>query len=89
MIKFGTLLNSRPSAREDFLRMVQIINGSGEKEGVVLDFEGVEIMTPSYADELMSSLKQKYGQDKVSVENVKTMAVKDTLEAIQNEPRKV
>lgn len=89
MIKFGSLLNSRPSAREDFLRMLQIINGSGEKEGVVLDFEGVEIMTPSYADELVSSLKGRYGQDKVVIENARTAAVHDTLQAIENEPRKV
>ena len=83
MQKFGVLLNSRPAAREASLRLIQLINGAGSKEGVVLDFDGVEILTPSYADELLRSLKEKYGSSKVLVENANTEAVRSTLDAIQ------
>ena len=84
MEKFGKLLNGRPAAREAFLRLVQIINGSGTSEGVVVDLSGVEILTPSYADELLRSLREKYGSDKVSVENAETEVVRSSLEATQN-----
>ena len=83
MQKFGILLNSRPAAREASLRLVQMINGAGRKDGVVLDFEGVEILTPSYADELLRSLRDKYGSDKVHVENANTEAVRTTLDAVE------
>lgn len=83
MQKFGNLLNSRPSAREAVLRIRQIVNGSGEKEGIVLDFSGVEILTPSYADELLDSLWQQYGRDNVAIENAETDTVRDTLKAIE------
>lgn len=80
MVKFGTLLNSRPAAREAFLRLKQIINGSSED--IVLDFAGVEILTPSYADELLDLLKNEYGNKKIKIENAQTAAVRDTLQAV-------
>lgn len=84
MNKFGTLLNGRPAAKEAVLRLYQIINGSAETEDVVLDFSGVEILTPSYADELLHGLKEKYGAEKVKTENAQTDAVKDTLTAVNS-----
>lgn len=80
--KFNTVLNSRPSAKEAVLRMYQIINGSTEKENVVLDFTGVEVLSPSYADELLQALKGKYGEDKVEIINA-APAVEETLRAIE------
>ena len=85
MSKFGKLLNSRPAAKEDALRLVQIINGSAEKEAVILDLSGVEILTPSYADELLHFLWDKYGKDNVKIENIETPVVGDTLKAIKSE----
>ncbi len=82
--KFGTLLNGRPAAREAALRLFQIINGSADKEDVLLDFAGVEILTPSYASELLHLLKEKYG-DKIKFENIETPTVRDTLKAIENQ----
>lgn len=31
----------------------QLLNGSTDKENIILDFSGVEILTPSYASELL------------------------------------
>jgi len=77
--KFGKLLNGRPSAREDFLRLLQIAEGSTE---VILDLEGVEILTPSYADELYHSLSDKFGAGNIKVINLQTALVRDTLKAV-------
>lgn len=82
MSKFNTVLNGRPSAREAFLRMQQIINGSAEREDVILDFERVEVLTPSYADELLKSLENKYGPQKIKIINV-SPAVSETIQAVK------
>lgn len=83
MQKFGNLLNGRPAAREAALRVQQLVNGSATDD-IVLDFAGVEILTPSYADELLRALKEKYGADKVRVENAETGTVRDTLTAVES-----
>lgn len=82
MSKFNTVLNGRPAGREAFLRLQQIINGSAEKEDIVLDFINVEVLTPSYADELLKSLRDKYGSDKVKIVNT-TPAVTETIQAVK------
>lgn len=86
MSKFGVLLNSRPAGREAALRLFQIVNGSGKKEDVVLDFSGVEVLTPSFADEFLHKVKEKYGTDKVKIENTDTKVVREAIDIIENEP---
>jgi len=81
MLKFNTVLNGRPSAKEAASRIQQIINGSAERENVVLDFTGVEVLTPSYADELLRTLREKYGIDKIEIINT-SKAVVETLKAV-------
>ena len=82
MSKFNTVLNGRPAAKEAILRIFQIVNGSIEKENVILDFSDVEILTPSYADKLLRELKKKYN-NKVEVINTSSMAA-DTMKAISD-----
>ena len=81
MSKFNTVLNGRPSAKEAASRIQQIVNGSAEREDVVLDFMGVEVLTPSYADELLRTLQEKYGTNKVKITNA-SQAVIETLNAV-------
>ena len=81
MSKFNTVLNGRPSAKEAALRIQQIVNGSAERENVVLDFDGVGVLTPSYADELLRTLRGKYEVDKVEIINT-SKAVDETLKAV-------
>lgn len=81
MLKFNTVLNGRPSAKEAASRIQQIVNGSAEREDVVLDFAGVEVLTPSYADELLRTLKEKYGSEKVRIINASN-AVVETFNAV-------
>ena len=81
MLKFNTVLNGRPAAREAALRIQQIVNGSTEREDMVLDFAGVEVLTPSYADELLRTLKEKYGSEKVKIVNASN-AVEETFQAV-------
>ena len=82
MKKFGDILNGRPAGREAYLRVVQITNGSSSDQEIVLDFAGVEILTPSFADELLRLLREKYGEDGVRLENTESATVRETLESI-------
>ena len=85
MIKFGKLLNGRPAGKEAALRIVQIINGSAGQEDIVLDFSEVEILTPSFADEVMHALADKYGAKRIKTENTNTPTVVEVLDAVENE----
>jgi hypothetical protein len=84
MLKFNIVLNGRPSAKEVVLRIQQIVNGSAEKEDVVIDFDGVEILTPSFADELLHGLREKYGSDKIKIINT-SQSVSETIKIVENQ----
>ena len=83
MIKFGNILNSRPAGHEAVLRAKQIINGLNDPEGIVLDFSGVEVLTPSFADEFIKGLKEIYQDKKITFKGIENNQVtKDTLTAL-------
>lgn len=81
MQKFGKILNSRPSAKEAVLRVRQIVSGS--TEDIVLDFSEVSILTPSFADEFVTGIKEQNKGRKVVFEGVaKNESVERTLKAV-------
>lgn len=83
MIKFGNILNSRPAGQEAVLRAKQIVNGSNDSEGIVVDFSDVEILTPSFADEFVKGLKEIYKDKKITFEGITTNSViNDTLKTL-------
>lgn len=83
MKKFGELLNGRPAGREAALRLFQIVNGSRDDDEIILDFEDVKILTPSFADEFLNIIKERYSRTKkIQIKNTETTVVKETLKAI-------
>jgi len=79
MVKFGIILNSRPSGREGVLRAKQILHGATDTE-IQLDFSKVEVLTPSFADEFIKGLKNEYMDKKVTyMEFEKSAVIKETL----------
>ncbi|MDP2736301.1 MAG: DUF4325 domain-containing protein [bacterium] len=82
MKKFGNILNSRPSASEAVLRVKQIINGSTDEE-IVLDYNSVEVLTPSFADELINGIKKLYPSKKLKYTGYENNGmIKDVLEKL-------
>ena len=78
--KFGDILVSRPAGREAYLAMsAYITKDLKEGEEVVVDFLGVKVLTPSWADEVISKLAQHY---KVRFENTDNPTVKATLKTL-------
>lgn len=84
MKKFGNILNSRPAGMEAVLRAKQIINGSDISDPIVLDFVGVEVLTPSFADEFVSGIKKNYQNRKIIIQGyTNNLVLKETLSALQ------
>ncbi|NCU42283.1 MAG: DUF4325 domain-containing protein [Candidatus Moranbacteria bacterium] len=81
MKKFGVLLNGRPEAKEAVARVRQMINGS--RENICVDFSGIEILTPSFADEFLRGLSEVYPEKIIEYSGLEENApVQDTLKII-------
>ena len=77
--QFGEMLLSRPSGREAWL-VAQAYTLPQKDEEIVVDFNGVLVLSPSWADEFLTKLKEKYS--KVKYVNTSNASVKATLEII-------
>ncbi len=68
--KFGHILMSRPDGRESFLVMQSSYlskMSDSSKEKIELDFTGVDVVAPSWLDEVLTPLKKKYGKDRITI----------------------
>lgn len=80
--KFGEMLISRPAGKEAWLA-AQAYTLPKQDEPIVVDFEGVLVLAPSWADEFLPQLKAKYSD--VKYINTNNATVKTTLEVIEKE----
>lgn len=76
--KFGTTLVSRPSGKEAWLAFQPVLNQISEDEEVVVDFADVIVLTPSWADEFLTPLHQKFN-GRVKLQNTDNPSVAATL----------
>jgi len=75
--KFGITLVSRPAGKEAWLAFQPTLNEINSNEKIIVDFEGVVVLTPSWADEFLTPLKQKFRE--VDLINTNNPSVKATL----------
>ena len=76
--KFGITLVSRPSGKEAWLAFQPVLNEISEDEEIIVDFDGVVVMTPSWADEFLTPLYKRF-DDKVKLHNTSNPSVTATL----------
>lgn len=76
--KFGTTLVSRPSGKEAWLAFQPVLSEVSEDEEIVVDFDGVIVLTPSWADEFLTPLYKRYG-NRVNLRNMDNPSVAATL----------
>jgi hypothetical protein len=82
IIKYGDKLVSRPSGREVFLSMESnILKDLSNDEPIEIDFAGVKALTPSWADEVITKIAQRF--KKVSLVNTENMTVQATLKTLR------
>ncbi len=76
--KFGDILTSREAGREAYLAFLPTLNSLHENEEITIDFQGVSVLTPSWADEFIKPIIQKHAK-KVSLINDSNPSVQSSL----------
>lgn len=79
--KFGTVLTSRPAGKEAYLTAKAYSLPRNPKEKIEVDFSGIQVLTPSWADEFLTPLVSEY-QKNVILLSSDNASVKATLEIL-------
>jgi len=80
--KFGEMLISRPSGREAFLAMQSsLLKDVKLDELIEIDFKGVDVLAPSWADEVISKIAKEFKNIKLL--NTENSSVQATLETLR------
>lgn len=80
--KFGTVLTSRPAGKEAYLAAKAYrLPKNGENEKIEVDFSGVQVLAPSWADEFITPLLREYGA-RVVLLSSGNASVRATLEIL-------
>ncbi|MBA3047506.1 STAS-like domain-containing protein [Patescibacteria group bacterium] len=82
LVKFGEVLISRPAGREAFLAMsAYLTKGLKKDEKITIDFKGVKVLAPSWADEVITKLAKEFKSIKLI--NAKNETVQQTLKTLR------
>lgn len=80
--KFGEILVSRPNGREAYLAMSAYITKSvGKNEPIEIDFAGVKVMAPSWADEVITKLAKEF--ENIKLLNTENPTVQSTIRTLR------
>ena len=79
--KFGTTLNGRQFGKESFAAFESSLRDIKSGEEVIVDFEGVVTFTPSWGDEFLGSLFNRFGE-RLVLKNTKNSSVRATLKLL-------
>nr|AGS51655.1 hypothetical protein [uncultured bacterium contig00026] len=82
---FGDILISRPAGREAFLMAKAYAFKEIKKdEEITLDFDGIKVLAPSWADEFITGLKSEYSGNLKFI-NTENPSVKASLKTVLEE----
>ena len=80
--KFGEVLISRPAGREAYLAMsAYLTKGIDKNESMEIDFSGVKVLAPSWADEVITKVVKEFKN--VKLLNTKNPTVQTTLKTLR------
>jgi len=82
IVNFGDILMSRPAGREAFLMArAYVFKGIEQTDNIVLDFDDVKVLAPSWADEFITGVKSEYSNP-VQCINTENPSVKASLKTV-------
>jgi len=81
--KFGTTLLSRQAGKEAALACQSLLRDIKKNENVVIDFKGVSTFSPSWGDEFLTPLLNKY-KNKLILEITDNPSVVITIEMLES-----
>lgn len=76
------MLISRPAGREAWLAAQAYILPKSTNEQIVVDFEGVAVLSPSWADEFLTKLVIRQGKENAIFKNTENLSVQATLKIL-------
>ena len=76
--KFGITLVSRPAGKEAWLAFQPVLKAVPPNKKIIVNFDGVVVLTPSWADEFLTPLRNNF-KEKVEFINTNNPSVKATL----------
>lgn len=79
--KFGTTLTGRQFGKESFSAFLPSLREIKDDEKVEVDFEGVVTFTPSWGDEFLGPLLNKF-KDRLVLKNTENPSVQATLKLL-------
>lgn len=81
--KFGNILSSRPAGRDAWLSAQAYLFGKFKpEEKIEVDFSGVSVLGPSWAEEFLTQLKKKYPERVIFLPS-NNPSVKASLEIVE------
>ena len=81
--KFGEILVSRPAGREAFLALSAYqLRDVAKNEPIEIDFSGVKVLAPSWADEVITPLAARNTQ--ITFLNESNASVQATLKTLRD-----
>jgi hypothetical protein len=70
--KFGTTLVSRQTGKEAYSAFLPELENVKNDEAIEIDFTGVVTLSPSWGDEFIATIAERFGKDRVSLLNAKS-----------------
>lgn len=80
--KFGDVLTSRQAGREALAAFLPTIAQIEDGEVIIIDFTGVNVLSPSWADEFLSPLLERFGRQ-MKLELSQNPSVKLTIQTLE------
>jgi hypothetical protein len=81
--KFGKMLISRPAGKEAASVILSSFKPQSDNELIELDFTDVEVIAPSWLEEVLNSLEDVYG-DRVLCRESKNSSLNESLKVIRD-----
>lgn len=82
MSKFGYVLTSRQAGKDAYAAFLPTLSEIKAGEEVLVDFSGVNTFSPSWGDEFLTPLHEKFG-DNVTLINAQNPSVSLTIETLE------
>ena len=80
--KFGSTLTSRPAGKDAYAGFSSVLDGVLDDELVEVDFRGVSSLSPSWGDEFLTPLLEKFGKRLILL-NTENQSVSMTIELLE------
>lgn len=81
--KFGTTLSSRPAGKEAYASFLPSLKEIDANETIEIDFEGIGSLSPSWADEFLTPLRDQF-QDHLILLPTDNLSAQVTIQLLED-----